>query len=58
MKIKPRARLIMVGREVLGPEDKSLLLEFVYPSVGDIGNGIGFMEFKTQKMLFEGKIEY
>jgi hypothetical protein len=36
------------GKEILGPEDKSLNLEFV---------GI-YMEFKTDKMQINGKIEY
>ena len=36
------------GKEILGPEDKSLNLEFV---------GI-YMEFKTDKMRIDGKVEY
>jgi len=36
------------GKEILGPEDKSLNLEFV---------GI-YMEFKTDKMQINGKVEY
>ena len=45
--------------KVLEPEDKSLLLEFVYPAFEDIGKSrTGFVEFKTSKMMFNGRIEY
>jgi len=62
------------GKTLLGPEDKSLRLEFPYPIVNGIGdpnvNGIGdpvvdrmahgraFMEFKVKKMIFEGNLSY
>jgi hypothetical protein len=50
------------GREILGPKDKSLVLEFLYPVVnpvlGNLNDKLGFVEFKTKKMVFKGKIEY
>ena len=57
------------GKPFIGPEDKSLMLEFSYPVVvkpggnennpnDKIGNGKGFMEFKPKKMLFQGNLAY
>jgi len=45
-------------REILGSEDKSLVLEFEYPHIDVIPGKLGFVEFKTKKMLFGDKIEY
>ncbi len=39
---------LFLGNEILGPEDKSLKFEF----------GSIFMEFKTDKMKINGKVEY
>jgi hypothetical protein len=53
------------GKPFLSPEDKSLTLQFTYPTVdipgtwgGKLGDGNGFMEFKPKKMLFQGNIAY
>ncbi len=46
------------GKEILGPEDKSLQLEFSYPIVGNMGDGRGYLEYKTKKMNYKGKLEY
>ena len=57
------------GKPFIGPEDKSLTLEFSYPVVvkpggnkgnpnDEMGNGKGFMEFKPKKMLFQGNLAY
>ncbi len=46
------------GKPILGPEDKSLKLEFAYPVVDTMGDGRAFMEFKVQKMSFGGKTEF
>ncbi len=47
------------GAPVLSPEDKSLMLEFYYPtSPSYVSTSRGFVEFKTKKMLFDGKLEY
>jgi hypothetical protein len=48
----------MNGKPILDPHDKSLKLEFVYPVVAGIGDGKGFMEFKAEKMVFQGNIAY
>jgi hypothetical protein len=45
-------------KEILGPDDKSLQLEFSYPVVGGMGDGNGYLEFKTKKMKYNGKLEY
>jgi hypothetical protein len=46
------------GKDILGSGDKSLRLEFAYPVVGGIGDGRGFLEFKLDKMMFNGNIVY
>ena len=46
------------GREILGPEDKDLTLEFQYPAAGRVGGGTAFVSFKTKKMMYNGKLEY
>jgi hypothetical protein len=46
------------GAPLLGPQDKSLKLEFAYPVIGGMGDGKAFMEFKVDKMIFEGNIVY
>ena len=62
------------GLPALGPEDKSFKLEFDYPIFGTEGNSLKqdsdyprrsyignqrvFIEFKADKMLFNGKLEY
>ncbi len=52
------------GKPFVSPEDKSLMLEFIYPVVNlpgkseKLGDGRGFMEFKLKKMLFQGDLVY
>jgi hypothetical protein len=46
------------GAPLLGPQDKSLKLEFAYPKVGEMLEGKAFMEFKVDKMIFAGNIAY
>jgi len=46
------------GRPILGPNDKSLKLEFTYPIIGGMGDGRCFMEFKTEKMTVAGNVVY
>ena len=46
------------GKPLVGPQDKSLKLEFVYPVIGEMGDGRAFLEFKIEKMTVNGKIEY
>ncbi|MCL2878296.1 MAG: hypothetical protein FWF13_05900 [Acidobacteria bacterium] len=46
------------GGELLDPGDKSLQLEFDYPVIGRIGDGRGFIEFKTDKMKIDNVVIY
>jgi hypothetical protein len=46
------------GKEILGPEDKSLILEFPYPAIGRLGGGRAFLEFNQKKLEYNGKVEY
>ncbi len=46
------------GQPIIGPQDKNIRLEFTYPVVGSIGDGRGYLEFKVEKMIFEGNIAY
>jgi hypothetical protein len=55
------------GKPVLTEKDKSLTLEFSYPvletaegkpSSKKIGDGRGYAEFKTKKMVFNGSLAY
>ena len=51
------------GKPILGSQDKSFKLEFAYPANGDpsrpdIPEGKAFLEFKVDKMIFEGNIAY
>ncbi len=46
------------GKPVVGPEDKSIKLEFPYPIIGQMGDGRCFMEFKTEKMMLAGNLVY
>ena len=46
------------GRDLLQPEDKELILEFPIPQTGRVGGGKVFVEFKTKKMTYNGKLEY
>lgn len=46
------------GKDILSPEDKTLRLEFAYPVVGGVGDGRGFIEFKTEKMKINNEVIY
>jgi len=46
------------GREIIGDRDKTLNLEFAYPVVGRIGDGRGFIEFRTDKMKVNNEVIY
>jgi hypothetical protein len=46
------------GKPLVSPQDKSVKLEFTYPVIGGMGDGKAFMEFKVEKMIFEGNIAY
>ena len=46
------------GREIIGERDKTLNLEFAYPVVGRIGDGRGFIEFRTDKMKVNNEVIY
>lgn len=45
-------------KPLLTEQDKSLTLEFSYPVLGGMGDGRGYAEFKTKKMLFNGSLTY
>ncbi len=52
------------GKELIGLDDKTLILEFTYPVItvpggfGSLGDGRGYMEFKPKKMIFQGNFAY
>jgi hypothetical protein len=46
------------GKEILGPEDKILRLEFDYPVSGGMGDGKGNIEFKTDRMKINDEVVY
>ena len=46
------------GKEILKPGDKALQLEFAYPIIGRLGDGSGFVEFKTDKMKINNEVIY
>jgi hypothetical protein len=46
------------GMPIIGPQDKFIRLEFEYPVVDGIGDGRGYMEFKTEKLVFSGNLAY
>ena len=46
------------GKPILDAKDKSLKFEFTYPVFRGIGDGKIFMEFKVEKMIFQGNIAY
>ncbi len=46
------------GEPLINAEDKSLMLEFTPPSSGGVGGSRAFLEFKPQKMVFEGNLAY
>jgi len=46
------------GAEVLGPDDKELILEFPVPPTGRVGGGTAYIQFKTKDMMYNDKLEY
>jgi hypothetical protein len=46
------------GKPIIGPQDKFIRLEFEYPVIDGIGDGKGYMEFKTEKMVIAGSFAY
>lgn len=52
------------GTPLIGPEDKSLQLQFKYPATGNnrentrIEEGTAYMEFKPQKMVYKGEVAF
>ena len=47
------------GNPIVDPmKDNSLKLEFNYPAIEDLRNGNVFMEFKLEKMIFDGNVAY
>lgn len=46
------------GEELAKPDDKNLMLEFTPPSIGGLGGGRGFLEFKPEKMVYKGELTY
>jgi hypothetical protein len=53
--IFPRTR---DGKPLLSADDKSLILQFNYQAIQGMGDGRGQVEFKVNKMVYNGKIEY
>lgn len=47
------------GKPIIDPvKDKNIKLEFSYPVIGGMGDGRAFMEFKLDKMVFDGNVAY
>jgi len=47
------------GKPILDSvKDKTLKLEFNYPVIGNMGDGRAFLEFKLDKMIFDGNVAY
>ena len=46
------------GRPLVGPQDKSIKLEFIHPRVRTTGEVRVFIEFKADKMLMHGEVAY
>jgi hypothetical protein len=46
------------GKPIISPQDKFIRLEFEYPVVDGMGDGRGYMEFKTEKMVLSGSLAY
>jgi len=47
------------GKPLVNPmQDKSIKLEFIFPVIGSLGSGNGFVEFKTEKMIFAGNVAF
>jgi hypothetical protein len=46
------------GRPLLEPGDKSLKIEFPHPDIRGQGEARIFLEFKVEKMIVNGEVEY
>lgn len=46
------------GKPLLEPDDKTLSVEFIAPSVGSVNSSRVFMEFKVDKMVLNGQLIY
>lgn len=46
------------GRPLVGPEDKSLTLEFTHPDIRGQGESRVLIEFRVKKMVTEGEVVY
>jgi hypothetical protein len=46
------------GKDIVSSGDKSLKLEFTYPVFSRLGDGNGFIEFETDKMVVQGRLVY
>lgn len=46
------------GKPVLTDKDKSVKLEFPYPSIGNMEGGRALLDFKVKKMLINGDVAY
>ena len=46
------------GKPLLEPDDKTISVEFVSPSVGGVDSSRVFMEFKVDKMVLNGQLIY
>ena len=46
------------GEDLVKPDDKNLMLEFTPPSIGGLGGGRGYLEFKPEKMVLDGNLTY
>lgn len=49
---------LVEGEPLVGPQDKSLQLEFVHPDVRGRGERRVLVEFKLKKMLLDGQLAY
>jgi hypothetical protein len=46
------------GRPLVGPQDKTLQLEFLHPNIREQGESRVLIEFKVAKMLIDGAVGY
>lgn len=46
------------GKPILTAKDKSIKLEFPYPSIGNMDGGRAILEFKVKQMLIKGEVVY
>lgn len=46
------------GAPLIGLKDRSLRSEFTYPVINQLGDGRGYIEFKPEKMVFQGNFAY